>query len=120
MSSKGYIFIGYFKGARTKNEIRQPKGKESNVLIVRDFISLFMVVFNVGVEVRMVKREIRFYFVFESKVKSLPGWSKTINSSNIENSRSDHPTRQMKSIGRRLPKTNSSYKHVRLQKNQFN
>lgn len=40
--------------------MRQPKGEESDDLVVGDFLSLPMVVFNVGVEDRMVRREIRF------------------------------------------------------------
>lgn len=73
-----------------------------------------MVVFNIGVEARMLKREIRVDFVFESGVKSLPSWSKTNNSSTIEKSRSDYPKWQMKSIGRRLLKIDGNYKHVRV------
>lgn len=40
--------------------MRQPKGEENDDLVVEDFLSLPMAVFNIGVEDRMVQREIRF------------------------------------------------------------
>lgn len=43
--------------------MKQPKGEESNVLVVGDFHIFLVVIFNVGAKAGAMKREIRFDFV---------------------------------------------------------
>lgn len=54
------------------------------MLIVVNFLSLFMVIFDLGVKASMVEGEIRLGFVFDSGFESFPYWSKTDDGSNIK------------------------------------
>lgn len=66
------------------------------MLIITNFFSLFIVIFDVGVETGMVEGEIRLSLVFDSWVESTPYWSKNIDGSNIEKSRSYQPSWKFK------------------------
>lgn len=62
------------------------------MLIVRYFLSFFMVIFDVIAKVGMVESKVGFDLVFESRVESSPNFFKTKNSSDIEKSGSEHST----------------------------
>lgn len=82
------------------------------MLIVVNFLSLFMVIFDLGVKANMVEGEIRLGFVFDSGFESFPYWSKTDDGSNIKKRMSYHPTWKLKCVGWRFPKTKGNYEHV--------
>lgn len=84
------------------------------MIIVRDFLSFFVMVFNVVVKASTVESKIRFVMIRVRMVKGLPSWSKTDNSSKIKNSRSDHTTWYLENISLRLLKTYDNYKDVRV------
>lgn len=88
------------------------KGEESNMLVVRHFLSFIMVAFYLGIEARMVEGETRFNFVPESGVESSPYWSKTSNGSNIEKHVGYHPITKLKYISRTFPKIKGRFEHV--------
>lgn len=58
------------------------------MLIVENFLSFFIVTFNVGIETSMVEGEIRLGVVPDSGVKSFPCWSNTGDDNNVEKCRS--------------------------------
>lgn len=62
------------------------------MLIVRDFPSFVMLVFDIISKAGMIESKVRFDFVFESGVESFTGWSKNSDSRNVEYSGSDHST----------------------------
>lgn len=71
--------------------------------VVRDFLGLIMMVFNVCMEARMVEGKTMFDIYLESGVESLPYWLKTSDDNNVKKGGSYHPTGGMKCIGWSLP-----------------
>lgn len=69
------------------------------MLIVGNFLSFVMVIFNGGVETNPVEGEIRLGIILDSWLESFPCWLKTSDGSSVEKHRSYHPTGKLKYDG---------------------
>lgn len=74
------------------------------MLLFRELFSLIMVVLNVSIKSRMGERKFGFNLIFKSKVKSIPGWSKDSNGSDVKKSGGYHTAMKVKCIFQTLQK----------------